>query len=286
MDTTKSEFAPTIAPLDAVFGAEVTGCDLVLALSAAAIEWIENALAEHAILVFRDQALSAAEMDRFSRRFGVPQQHVLQKYRHPEIPEISFVTNVEADGSVDHFGVRRATKWHTDATYESKLPRLAMLHALQVPTAGGGTYVADMRAAWDALDESEQAQLRPLTGLHRFNVGPAGAAAIYAGQRGAEAEAFEDQRHPAMILHPHSGRPILFVNPSHTHGFEPMDRDQGWARVEALAEHATQARFTYLHPWRQGDLLMWDELATIHRGAGDSNPEEPRILMRSIVYPA
>lgn len=152
-----AEFAPTITPLEAVFGAEVTACDLALDLSVAAIEWIENALAEYAVLVFRDQDLTAAQMDRFSHRFGTPQQHVLKKYRHPDIPEISFVTNVEADGSVDHFGVRRATKWHTDATYETKLPRLAMLHALQVPTSGGGTYFADMRAAWDALDESRQA---------------------------------------------------------------------------------------------------------------------------------
>lgn len=286
MNTATSKFTPTMTPLDAAFGAEITGCDLAPALSDAAIEWIENALAEYAILVFRDQALTAVEMDRFSRRFGDPRQHVLQKYRHPDIPEISFVTNVEADGSVDRFGVRRATMWHTDATYESKLPRLAMLHALKVPTAGGGTYFADMRAAWDGLDESRQDQLRPLTGLHRFNVGPAGGAAIYAGQRGAEAEAFEDQRHPAMTIHPRSGRPILFTNPAHTHGFEPMDRHAGWALVETLAGHATQARFTYLHTWRQGDLLMWDELATIHRGAGDSNPEEPRVLMRSIVYPA
>ncbi|ETW92554.1 MAG: hypothetical protein ETSY1_43130 [Candidatus Entotheonella factor] len=288
MDTTQSEFAPTITPLDAALGAEVTNCDLSHphALSEASIAWVGNRLAEYAVLVFRDQALTAAQMDRFSRCFGVPQQHVLQKYRHPEIPEISYVTNVEADGSVDHFGVRRATMWHTDATYEPKLPRLAMLYALQVPTAGGGTYFADMRAAWDALDEPRRAQLQPLTGLHRFNVGPAGGAAIYAGQRGAEADAFEDQRHPAILKHPHSGRSILFTNPAHTYGFETMGRDDGWALVESLAEHATQAQFTYLHTWRPSDLVMWDELATIHRGAGDANPEEPRVLMRSIVYPA
>ncbi len=128
--------------------------------------------------------------------------------------------------------------------------------------------------------------MQTLTGLHRFNVGPAGGAAIYAGQRGAEDEAFENQRHPAVIRHPRSGRPILFVNPSHAFGFESMDRHEGWAFVESLAEHATQAQFTYLHRWRRGDLVMWDELATIHRGAGDANPEEPRVLMRSIVYPA
>ncbi len=279
-------FTPTLTPLKAAFGAEITDCNLSSVLSEGAIEWIENALDEHGILIFRNQTLTAVTMDRFSRRFGAPQQHVLQKYRHPDIPEISFVTNVEADGSVDHFGVKRATKWHTDATYEPKLPRLAMLYALQVPTAGGSTYFADMRAAWDGLDADRQHQLRNRTGLHRFNVGPAGGAAIYAGQKGAEPDAFEDQHHPAMAIHPRSARPILFTNPSHTHGFQGMDTQEGWALVEALAEHGTQAQYTYLHPWREGDLLIWDELATIHRGAGDANPEEPRVLMRSIVYPS
>ncbi len=64
-----------------------------------------------------------------------------------------------------------------------------------------------------------------------------------------------------------------------------MARDEGWALVEALTAHATQARLTYLHTWRRGDLLIWDELATMHRGAGDSDPTEPRVMMRSIVYP-
>lgn len=160
-----------------------------------------------------------------------------------------------------------------------------MLQALQVPTSGGGTYFADMRAAWSGLDISRQEQLKHLTGLHRFNVGPAGGATIYAGQHGAEPEAFENQHHPAVITHPRSNRSILFANPSHTFGFETMDQDAGWALVEELAEHAVQPQFTYLHNWRPGDLLMWDELATIHRGAGDANPEEPRVLMRSIVYP-
>lgn len=285
MDDIRPAFTPALAPLDAPFGAQVTDCNLSGSLSADAIEWVERALAEHAVLVFRDQALTAAAMDEFARLFGTPQQHVLEKYRHPEIPAISFVTNVERDGSIDQFGVRRATKWHTDATYEATLPRLAMLHALQVPSAGGGTWFADMRAAWDTLERAEQARLRTLTGLHRFNVGPAGGAAIYAGQRGAEADAFADQRHAAMRLHPRSGRPLLFVNPSHTFGFEPMARDEGWALVEALTAHATQARLTYLHTWRRGDLLIWDELATMHRGAGDSDPTQPRVMMRSIVYP-
>jgi alpha-ketoglutarate-dependent taurine dioxygenase len=82
-----------------------------------------------------------------------------------------------------------------------------------------------------------------------------------------------------------TGRPILFVNPMHTHGFEGMDRDEAWQLIEELAAYATQERFTYYHSWQIGDLLMWDERATMHRGAGDYHPEERRIMLRTIVYP-
>ena len=69
-----------------------------------------------------------------------------------------------------------------------------------------------------------------------------------------------------------TGRPILFVNPLHTHGFQGMAKDEAWPLIEELAEHATQDRFVYYHAWRVGDMLMWDEQATMHRGAGDYRP--------------
>ncbi len=275
---------PTVRPIGDRFVAEVAGLDLANDHDDAAIAWIADRLDEYAVLVFRGQHLDAQALHRFARRFGAPQRHVLERYRHPEIPEISYVTNVAPDGSVDPFGVRRATIWHSDATYEAALPRLAMLHALEVPSQGGGTLFADMRAAWDALPEASQTRLLPLTGLHRFNVGPAGGAGIYAGQAGTE-NGFEDQRHPAAAVHPTSGRRILFVNPAHTHGFEGVARDEGWRMVEQLSAHAVQDRFVHRHDWRPGDLVIWDERATMHRGAGDARPEARRVLLRSIVYP-
>ena len=88
-----------------------------------------------------------------------------------------------------------------------------------------------------------------------------------------------------MIRHAVTGRPILFVNPLHTHGFEGMARDEAWRLIEELGAHSTQDRFVYYHGWRAGDLLMWDEQATMHRGAGDYRPDERRIMLRTIVYP-
>ncbi len=82
-----------------------------------------------------------------------------------------------------------------------------------------------------------------------------------------------------------TGRPILFVNPMHVHGFEALGKKEALDIVKAMAAHATQDRFVYHHQWQVGDVLVWDEQATMHRGAGDSPEGERRVLLRTIVYP-
>jgi alpha-ketoglutarate-dependent taurine dioxygenase len=79
--------------------------------------------------------------------------------------------------------------------------------------------------------------------------------------------------------------PVLVFNPMHTHGFVGMKREEAWPLIDELAAHATQERFVYYHRWRVGDVLIWDERATMHRGAGDYRPDERRIMLRTIVYP-
>ena len=88
---------------------------------------------------------------------------------------------------------------------------------------------------------------------------------------------YPEKARPAVVSHPVTGRPILFVNPLHTHGFQGMAKDEAWQLIEELAAHSTQNRFVYYHSWQVGDLPMWDERATMHRGAGDYRPDERRI---------
>ena len=159
-----------------------------------------------------------------------------------------------------------------------------MLHAKDVPAERGGTMFADMRAAWDALPDARKRQLAELTGLHGRHTGPAGRR-LYGDFKGVTEKQYVEVPWPAVLPHPVTGRAILFVNPMHTHGFAGMTREDSWPLIEELADHATQDRFTYYHQWRVGDLVMWDERATMHRGAGDSRAEERRIMLRTIVYP-
>ena len=276
--------SPSLRPLGQALGTEALGVDLS-ALDDPTFAWIAGAFVEHPVLVFREQRLDAQALAAFGRRFGKPREHALVGYRYPGVPEVSWLRNVDDKGAIDWYGVKRATDWHTDSTFEPEPPLLAMLHALEVPSRGGGTMFADMRAAYDALEPAMQRRLAGLTGLHGRTDGPAGAR-LYdpeEEQRMTD-KAYVEQRRPAVVPHPVSGRPILFVNPMHTHGFEGMGKAEAWALIDELAAHATQERFTYHHHWRVGDLVMWDERATMHRGAGDYPPEQRRVMLRTIVY--
>ena len=273
--------------LGVALGMEVQGLDLAQPLDEETFAWIGRVFAENPVLVFRTQHLGAADLAQFGRRFGRPRPHALVGYRHPDHPEVSWLRNVDAAGNIDWYGVKRATDWHTDSTYEEELPLLAMLHALEVPAEKGGTLFADVGAAYDALPAAMKERLAHLVGLHGRTDGPAGHR-LYTPEEGKEMTGrdYPEQQRPAVIAHPVTGRPILFVNPMHTHGFLGMQREAAWRLIEELAAHATQDRFVYYHPWRVGDLVMWDEQATMHRGAGDYRPQERRIMLRTIVYPA
>ena len=277
--------SPSLRPLGDALGTEAVGVDLTR-LDDRSFAWIENAFAEHPVLVFREQNLDARHIAAFGRRFGTPRPHALVGYRYPGVPEVSWLRNVDDAGKIDWYGVKRATDWHTDSTFEPELPLLAMLHALEVTSKGGGTIFADMRAAYDALAPDMKERLGGMVGLHGRVDGPAGTRMYDMEQQKRMTEKdYPEQQRPAVIRHPKTGRPILFVNPMHTHGFLGMSKEQSWPLIEELAAFATQERFTYYHRWRVGDLLIWDERATMHRGAGDYAPEERRVMLRTIVYP-
>jgi taurine dioxygenase len=271
--------------LGAALGAEVFDVDLAHAPDDATIAWIERAFAEHPVLVFRNQKLDAHALAAFGARFGEPQIHILEQYRHPDEPRVSYITNVAKDGGIDRFGVKRASSWHTDETYEPVLPRLAILHAVEVPADKGGTIFADMRAAYDALPDAMKRRLERLTALHGYTDGPDSVRLYGEDYVRNRAPKRPEARHPAVRRHPVTGRAVLFVNPTHTHGFAGVSQDEAIRLIEDLRDHATQARFTYYHTWRVGDVVMWDEAATMHRGAGDARPDERRVMLRTIVHP-
>ena len=199
--------SPKLRALGEVLGTEALGIDLSKDLDEATFAWIRRSFAEHPVLVFRDQNLGAVELAAFGRRFGSPRMHALVKYRHAECPEVSWLTNVEDDGKVDWYGVKRATDWHTDSTYEDDPPILAMLHAKEIPSSKGGTMFADMRAAHEALPRIMKDRLSTLVGLHGRSTGPAGEK-LYGDDKGETEKAYYEIRRPAVIEHAGRGLAI------------------------------------------------------------------------------
>ena len=156
---------PELRPLGEHLGTEAVGVDLSK-LDDDTFAWISSAFAEHPVLVFRGQRLGAGDIAAFGRRFGSPRIHSLVSYRHEEYPEVSWLRNVDQEGNVDWYGVKRATDWHTDSTYEEELPLLAMLHALEIPATKGGTMFADMCGAYEALPQAMKDRLSEIGRAH------------------------------------------------------------------------------------------------------------------------
>jgi taurine dioxygenase len=141
-----------------------------------------------------------------------------------------------------------------------------------------------MRAAFDALPAEMKEKLTGMTALHGRSSGPAGER-LYGDNKGDTDQTYSELQWPAVVRHPVTERQILFVNPMHTHGFVGMSREEATPLIQELEKHSTRDQFVYYHRWRVGDVLMWDERATMHRGAGDYRPEDRRIMLRTIVYP-
>jgi taurine dioxygenase len=276
----------SLRPLGKKIGTQIEGVDLA-ELDDETFAAIEEAFRDHPVLVFRNQRLDAHQLAAFGARFGRLRPHILENYRHPDHPNVSFITNVAKDGSVDRFGVTRASSWHADETYDppEKLPRLAILHAVEVPQEKGGTLFADMYSAYEMLLPAMKEKLAGMTGRHGYTDGP-DARKIYTPEHIRQRnEGRPECLHPAVKEHPVTGRKVLFVNPTHCHGFVGMTDEESEPLILELRDHATREDLVYYHSWQVGDVVIWDEIATMHRGAADARPEERRIMLRTIVHP-
>ena len=276
----------SIRALGKKLGTEIGGVDLAQ-LDDETFAEIEEIFRDHPVLVFREQKLGAAQLAAFGARFGHLRPHILENYRHPDHPNVSFITNVAKDGSVDKFGVTRASSWHADETYDppEKLPRLAILHAVEVPREKGGTMFADMYSAYEMLSPVMKEKLAGMTGRHGYTDGPDARKLYEPEEIRARNEGRPECLHPAVKDHPVTGRKVLFVNPTHCHGFVGMTNEESTPLIEELRDHSIQDDLVYYHSWRVGDVVIWDEIATMHRGAADAAPEQRRIMLRTIVHP-
>ena len=258
-------------PLHPLFVAEISGVDSGRPLEPETMRGIAQAIDRYAVLVLRDQDLDDERQLAFAANFGEIEapRSARGATKHRLRPEISDISNLDENNRLraaddprrfDQLGNRL---WHTDGSFRRVPAALSMLYAHRVPASGGETEFADLRAAWDALPDKTKAQIDGLVALHdiAYSRAQIGFTELLFGER----EVLPAVPQRVVRVHPGSKRKTLYLA-AHASHIVGMPVPEGRLLLRDLIEFATERRFVYRHVWRPGDLVIWDNRCTMHRG--------------------
>jgi alpha-ketoglutarate-dependent taurine dioxygenase len=255
---------PTIAPLDATLGAVLT--DLSLArMDEPTWRAVERAFHDHAVLVFPGQHLTEAEQIAFARRFG----EIELLAADPEQQAVA-ISNRKPDGSImgpdehRYKSLRGNEGWHTDSSYMPLAAKASVLAAQVVPAWGGETEWADMRAAYDELDEATRQRIAGLSAHHSLYHSQARIGHVVRTGAGYGFHAKGAPLRPLVKVHPVTGRPALFIG-RHAYGIPGLDPAESERLLADLVDFACRPPRTYAHRWQPGDVVIWDNRCVLHR---------------------
>ncbi len=268
-----------IRPLANDFGGEVHGVDLSAPLPDTAFNAIRDAFHQRGVLLFRDQALSLDALVAFASRFGPLDIHHLAERTFPDHPEVRVLSNVRRDGKL--IGTYRGGHyWHSDLSFLPETGYATFLYGIECPPEGADTLFADMRAAWDAMPSDMRSSLEGKTAMHdrafRYSE-------IYPERPPLTPEQIAKvppAEHPAIVTHPPSGRKSVFLMKDMIRGLGDLDEEATYALVSQVEAFCTRPQFVYPHKWREGDLVMWDNRATLHRATPYDAEKYTRLLHR------
>ena len=278
--------ALTFRKLHPCFAAEVSLVDLRRVHDADTLAEIRAGMDEYAVLVFRDQPFTDEEQLAFARRLDgelhtKTGSRVLMKSRLGN-EAVADISNLDEDGGIMKSDDRRRMYslgnrlWHTDASFQDPPGRYSMLSAKVVPAAGADTEFADTRAAYDALDVDQRSRLEDLRVHHSIAHSRQTLGFEFSAD---EAEALKGAVHPLIRTLPRSNRRALYVA-SHASRIIDWPVPEGRLLLRDLIEHATQREFVYRHAWQVGDLVIWDNRATMHRATPFDDATHRRELRR------
>jgi taurine dioxygenase len=274
--------AMSVNKLEAPLGAIVSGIDISRLLAPDEIKGIEDAWRERLVVVLRGQRLSDPQLIAFSSQFGELDPPGPNPYGEPflkEHPELNVISNVVENGRpIGGLGDGEAV-WHADMTYVEVPPKAAMLHALEVPPAGGNTYFANMFAAYATLPADLKKATEGKVAVHDASTNSAGM--LRKGyKRVTDVREVVGAHHPLIRTDPSNGGKALFLGRRPNSYVLGLSVPESEALLDALWAHATQPRFAMCHEWRVGDLLMWNNLSVLHR-RDPFDPKSRRIMHRS-----
>jgi taurine dioxygenase len=281
-------FTVRVIPTGDRLGARIEGVDLSRPVDGAEIALIRDAIGAHGVLCFPGQDLPPGRHKAFAARFGTLEVNVASgSFTVPGHPEVMILSNIVDGGRAIGLG-DAGQGWHTDLSYSRTIAFLNILHGVEIPHRGGrplgATEFADMAAAHDDLPAALKREIEDRTATHDF-------AKFWDMMRArpgsTRAPLTPEQRrqkppvsHPIVPTHPISGRKILYCNPGYAVRVDGMPADDGARLLDDLFAHQLQPKYRYRHDWTTGDVLVCDNLRTLHRAIADYGPNERRLLRR------
>jgi taurine dioxygenase len=275
-------------------GGEVAGIDISKPLSALEIAAVKAAFVDRTVLVFRGQKLTDRQFADFSAQFGPLRVHIQKAFQHPDIPEIVYNRNVDADGKFDEVGASRGVTrelkygWHSDTSYEIVPAVATTVHALEVPSSGGNTCFASGYRAYESLPDAFKGRLEGLMGEYALGRNSKNSLTqTLTGKLPPEARSRATVFHPIICRHPVSRRPAIYANPLQTVRVMDVSEAESEDILETLFEAIHVAGTTgghWEHEWQVGDTIMWENRGGVfHSGRMDYPLDERRIMIRCTV---
>ena len=279
--------ALTATPITARFGAEISGLDLSRPLDESAFADLKRAMDEWGVCVLRKTGFDYASHIAFSRHFGHLETAPAVRNRprrHPDTPEIFDASNLTPSGQilVDENMVlhkKGDRLWHTDSSFMEMRSAYSLLLAYEVPKEGGLTYFADMRSAYEDLPPDVRRRIGTLQADHSLWY-----SRLLAGFpiTEEEIEARPKARQPMIMHQEATGRTAIYIG-SHAMDVVGMPREEGRALIRYLIDFATQPQYVFGVRYEPGDLVIWDNLTTMHRGGDFDIFNERRDMRRTTV---
>jgi taurine dioxygenase len=268
-------------------GATIEGLDLAEPLSQQEFDTILRTLGECGVVRFPRQRLTGRQLADFSARFGKLEINVANAYQEPGIPEVMTLSNIVENGKP--VGLADAGQdWHTDMSYSTMIAFANVLYGIKIPRRDGkplgATEFSNMHAAYEGLSTDLKARLEGMTVLHDFNKFWDKMRREKGSKRPPLTEAQRKAKppvsHPIFLTHPVTKRKVLYANPGYSMRIDEMPQKESDETLEFLFEHQLKSEYRYAFHWTEGDVLMWEDIGTIHNAVADYGADEPRLIKR------
>jgi len=269
-------------------GATIEGLDLARPLTDEAFDLILDALGRYSVIRFPRQELSGRDLANFSSRFGKLETNVASThYQEPGVPEVMVLSNIVENGRP--IGLADAGQgWHTDMSYSRTIAFANVLYGIRIPHRDGkplgATEFSNMQAAYEGLPADLRKRLDGMTVLHDFSKFWEMMRREKGSKRPPLTEAQRKAKppvsQPIFLTHPLTGRKVLYANPGYSVRINELPEPESGEVLEFLFAHQLRPEYRYTSHWQAGDVLMWEDIGTIHSAVADYGPDEHRLIKR------